>query len=542
MKASARLTLEFIAAAILGAFLVWIIKSQSAGVRESDINVPAESKLTDVNNRKESNPLQQTASRTSAEAPISELSNSKPGAESKTLLFGTVTDRAGNPAAVSIIFGSDREEKELWCNAAVPGNYSVSGIRPGEWRAETVGFGYRKLRKVIHIPDGAERVREDFVIDKSIIIPVRIKTPEGQSIAGILYKTAKAFSYLGRACTVVATREQPGKTIPILTEELYDYGIGKLLTQGTNSRAVEKQPADVDGVLELYEDPPCFASFIMGKYVIATKAVTTDMAVLDMIVTNEQIEAALGNIKLRVIDAATGAPPEKIYVSLNTSTGGGQFEKKGGDGIYMIEKVLPGRYTVWVQNSEGILSEKKVVVEPGQSIDLGTIETGKVSLLKGSVRDAAGKPVRCRLSILDISSGALPGSSSPIETAAEPDGSFTFRISRSVYQVSIRDPEWAVAAESIDTSLGEPKNVDFVLQKGTLVILKFVLNPAIPVRFTIKNKDGNAAWSRSSYNTVRDRLRLVEGSYTLQIDDANGPRKWIPFEVAKDTVRLDVSW
>jgi len=534
MNSNARLTFELILAALVGALFVWMIRGQTTEPSELNSNIPAGAPKSNINDPPISVASRETAARTSAEAARETTR------ESRTLLFGTITDRLGQPVNnVGLSFVSDAEEKELWCSTPVPGNYSIAGLRAGAWSVEASGFGYRRLKTTIQIPESTGRVREDLIIDRSLLIPVRIKTADGRRVISILHGVS---AYLGRACTVIATRAQPGKTIPILTEEVNDYGIGKMHTSATRLREMEKQPPDVDGLLELNEDPPCFASFIIGKHVITTKAISADMTMIDITVPNEQIDAAFGSIKIRVLDAATGAPHEKIFVSLNTGYGGSYLQKRGDDGTFNIEKTLPGRYTLWVQDSAGILYQKRIELEPGQALDLGTVEAGKVTTIKGIVRDAANKPAAVRISILDISRGDLPGSSSRISVQTDLEGKFTFQARSGMYQVAVHTPEWALASETVDTSLGQPKDIELILQRGTLVIFTIAWNPQNPARLIIKDKDGRVLRAWNANNRATDRVRLAPGTYTLQIDDASGLRKSIPFDVGRDTVKLDVSW
>lgn len=530
-----RALVEGLVAALLGAALVWSLKPQA-----SPRAAPTVTEEQSIQNAPRAlATVSESAPSPAAKAPPREIVTSN-DATRGILLFGNVTDREGKAIQIGLSIYNETDDETRFAPTHMIGKYSISNLSPGKWTIYAQGFGFKKLRKTIEIPSGATHVREDLVLERSIQIPVRIKMDDGERFVEYIQKASSSFSYLGRACTVVATLESPGARIPILGDEAYRYGIGTFATEGNNSRAMEKQPPDVDGMLELFENPPCFASLVMGANVITTKAVAPGDSPLDIIVKKEQIESAFGSIKLTVVE--TGAPGKgRILVSLNSTVGMRPFNTIGDTGAHSVERVIPGQYTVSIMGTKGAYINKAVVVEPGQSVDLGKIELGEYIKIPGRIVDSEGKPVLCHLEVVHLSGGQQAGASPRNGLMVDGNGKFTFFGYDGKYQLIASATGFATAVKNVDIPATAAEIV-VTLQRGVPVIFVYSDNASTPARLTIEDSNGDSIWSRLSSDRPDDRLRLAAGLYKLQITDINGPRKTIPFEVSKNPVRLNVAW
>jgi hypothetical protein len=531
--------LEGFAAAVVAALLVWSMTPRAEGD-----GAPGGAKPENIISVATGSGPAPSPPVVSDVAPrsIARPSAAEPATTAPVLLFGDISDREGEPVAASITFGPDPFDRKPAGTTAVAGKYSVFGLRAGEWTATVACTGYKKLVKTIQIPRGPARVREDFVMDRSLLIPVRIVLEDGEPFEKYMKGACRTFSSLGYACTVVATAGAPPARIPIVGELATAYGIGRFRT-ASNSRLLDGRKDGADGLLELFENPPCYASLVLGSYVIATTPVPSGAESITIIVPGKTVDASLGKIIVRVADSTTGAPADRAIVSLSTANMMLPMARDDGSpGTRVAEKLLPGEYTVSISYLKTSICHQRVTLAPGETVDLGTIDVGRSFTIRGRVVDADGAGVACTLPIVNLGGGQRAGWFSRHSLVADADGKFSIHVAPGRYQIFPSLPEYARTCAWIDTAVDPEKEIVIRLSRGTPVLLRYTIERRDPVWLNILGQDGQCIWSCESGDREEDILRLVPGVYSLQIEDLVGLRRTIPLTVGSEPVSIDVTW
>lgn len=304
--------------------------------------------------------------------------------------------------------------------------------------------------------------------------------------------------------TVVATRAHPGLgAIHPVPEPYIAYGAGVWRPRGNQ------------GVLQIFEDAPLFASLVMGDTVIDTIQLLGGEQDVVFAVSESLIEQSKGTFTFRVVDAATGLTPTK---------GGFNFAAHGIDpgpvrlpfgrkDYTRLGSQIQGPYTLFLGGT--YYGERRIEFDivAGRRNDLGVIELRYTTGIRGQVENPAGEildiPVIARRSghPTPVGGGDFKNFGERFYLGSLPPGEIW---------VTVDSPDWACVPIRFEVHGGILEDAVVPAYEGTPLTLERAYIARGRTRVTILTVDGQVAWHRTLDVGQRATLRLVPGSYTLR--------------------------
>jgi hypothetical protein len=105
------------------------------------------------------------------------------------------------------------------------------------------------------------------------------------------------------------------------------------------------------------------------------------------------VRARLASARVRLVDAATGQPIEKVRIALNSSSDGGGGNMTDADGRAVLEGLLPGvlHLSIQAKDYENVWATYRFAA--GETRDLGELRLARAMPLRGRTVDGDGRPV-----------------------------------------------------------------------------------------------------------------------------------------------------
>ena len=283
-------------------------------------------------------------------------------------------------------------------------------------------------------------------------------------------------------------------------------------------------PDGWDGTLELSRPPPLFVSAVIRNVVLVTKPVAAGTAEVTLEVPLADALASFGTVRLRLVDATSGAPITKAQVSLNDRQSMGGETPIGEDGSIEWRLRPPGFLGLRIWSMEHEMVDHSIRVRPGETTDLGTLALERAVQIAGTVRDESGQPVKCAVSAHRLD--RLPFRQ-PLETGMtfglEEPGRFGVGwAGRGAVLVRCVAQGYAPHAVLVDTSGGSVENVAVTLVRGVEVTLVSRVPPTAQELWWIVDPAGLPVWTHWVTGPHERKLRLAPGAWRLLVHDAEG--------------------
>jgi hypothetical protein len=347
---------------------------------------------------------------------------------------------------------------------------------------------------------------------------------------------------------VVATREPLTGDLPITeSSRVLNFGLAEWYATsgrtGDADQALREQ--GYAGELHLAEPPPLVGSLLLRHVLLQSQRIEPGQSELVFTLSVEDLAAAFGTVRLRLLDGVTGAPLTGTAVRLATAQGGGMANKPDADGRVVIEQALPGLGCLQASAKDRESLWLYVRVPPGGTVDLGDITLTAVAKIRGVVVDAAGKPVAgAQVQWTDLDRRTWP---QPLVTrrsaTCEADGTFElYGTGTHRHVVRAFDRDGGVGYAQVDARSGAPAPVEIRLTKATNVALRTNFDQT--VGYTVSALDAARVpvaviWFDPGYR-LRSFL-LPPGRYTLEIHDArDGLVRSQSLQVAGEPLTIDV--
>lgn len=386
----------------------------------------------------------------------------------RVLVWGEVEGKPADSEAGAQISFFDERGGEHQATLGGKGGYSLFGLAPGRYRIVGWNDGCWPIDGELELDGSVERVRHDVTFTAAITLPVRIV----ERGSGALYEPA-FLDPIGVGLCVVATREKPQRIEGVDGRSAWNVGDGLYRSRAEFARS-KLLPAGASGVLELHAEPPLFASLVMRSVVLESRLVAGTESELVFEVDPAELEKQLGALTVRCVDAATGEALAGAQVNLGFTDGGVTSGTSDADGLVHLERLTPGLRTLGVVASGFADVGGFVSIEPGQVVELGTLELTRPALISGLVFTKDGTPVTAQLRWLALDRLHSPRDAdirADIETRA--DGSFEFDWlgAERLRLVAIADG-WAITALDVDARSGAAAGLEIELERGTRVVVR----------------------------------------------------------------------
>lgn len=390
-------------------------------------------------------------------------------------------------------------------------------LAPGEYTLLGLGRGYYDQRETVRLAAAPDIQEHEMPLTRSALIDVVFLTPAGERLAVALRRDYGVADPTQAMPSIFAT---DAGGVPALPLARNDYR-SPLATWNESSILGESdQP---DGKLALRAAPPLLLHAMIHHVPIATRSLEAPCESLEWTLDPAAVAAALGSIRVRVLDPATGAPPEKG--TLHLEGGGGWLGLiHQEDGWYQRTMLPPGVYRL-----NGFFGAKRLSVQatilPGETTILDGVFTRETGALEMQILGPDGSPARdAKLLLQAADSQDLFGTGSGYGAAADEHGrSSTPGIAAGrLLAMAIPAAASGLAPAWCEVEVPSARVAELVLTHGRSVFvvpsrelsygesLCVLVDGRVPLLPTLQDLDLPA------------RLRLASGSHAWALYDAGG--------------------
>lgn len=466
-------------------------------------------------------------------------------APSGTVLFGQVANASGEAVANSVVwFRRDEDSKAIATISSRPGNstYAIAGLSPGRITYQTRATGYKERRGSIDIPADLPRLRYDIELEPAWLLTVKIQTPEGEPLHLALQKVTKDRSMLHHVevCAVV-TASRPEADFPPTPYREVSLGLGRWQSAtGISARVRDgaQQPKDVAGTIEIDERQPLWVTAVMRHRVLASAQVEPGQGEVVLTVPLQQVLQDLCSIRGRVVDAADGTPVANAAIGFGDLQGTGSAGKSDADGHFEVRHLRPGLLDVEIRGASRMARRDLVLLQPGQTLDIGDVPIFEFRQIKGRCEGLMGKPEDCSISWTSLEVPTHPAVRRYTDsTRVAADGTFTLNLPDGPYR--LRASGSGGALTEIDTrTLGDQP---LVLQLAPEANVRLdVQSNGEPWELAMFDSKGREVYRRALQHGWQFALRFLPGDYRAELTDRHGTKHTRQIHLGADGVDLPV--
>ncbi len=431
--------------------------------------------------------------------------------------FGRVsaTDDAGVPGA-RLAF----EDDELYRHA-VPseagGHWTSTALAPGTYALRVEAPGFLPVDERVTVAAGAPW-RHDVVLERGLDLPVRVEDPDGEAI-DLDYRSRG----VGRDLEVVASLERPGPDAVLDSSWRFAEGRGQL-TRRRNLADPAGLDARYQGRLALDAPPPVWATLVLHGGPLDSKPLDARATELVFVVDFAALAAQAGEVRARVVDAATGALREDVQLARVPRNGVDWTRKpEVEDGVLVFRDVPPAEWCLAANRGFARVPVPPFRLGPGEVKDLGTVRIPVSKSFEVRLFGPDGEPRLEHLRAFAHDASALrfdeelavrvrPKAGQPTTVSGVPAGPVAI-------VVGGRSSGVPLQGHLVDTSATDV--VEVKLRGGTPVVL--VRGDALPPRawFVLENAAGvplsSGRWLTRDVQLVPERhqVRVYDGNVEL---------------------------
>jgi len=333
--------------------------------------------------------------------------------------------------------------------------------------------------------------------------------------------TGEPIKFWARA---VATLEAPGEWFDDAREDpLQPRVVGHF-----QSPTGATQSGGCIGRIVLAVEPPVFVSLLRYHRVLATQRVDVLGRDVEFVVDPRSPLLDKATLLGRAVSAASREPLAAVHVMLDGL--GSRFSDvdPSKPGAFSFTDAWPGWYCVWISARGFASSRISVLLEPGQTLDLGDIELQPETWVNALVIDERGNGVSAQFAIDPFGSESSTVWRSPTVEVRNTNGDGTLHIGGLLpgkYLLSLGpNPSlpWARMVKLVDTSNGPVENLRIDVSPGVALVIRAANEGAVGMRWTLRNSDGLRVMSTRLSGVTPVSLKFAPGKYTVEVDMPNG--------------------
>jgi hypothetical protein len=425
------------------------------------------------------------------------------------MLTGTVRWRDGTPVGGASLWAA-RDKQNVRGEGGPDGAFAMLRLTPGEWQLTVRADGAVDHAQALVVTDDAEQTL-DVTLDRSFPVRVLAVTADGKDLTTVLR------TELGLSDSLVAAGQShafPERFAPT------DYGV---VFVGDAKWHGEMNPKDgLLGTLRLAAAPPAHVALLLRHVVLDQQRVEPGHGEVRFVVAPDAVKKLLGSATVRVVDATTQQPIAGARVGLATSNRFGGGQPVDDDGRARVENLSPGlmRLTIDAKDHEAL--QTTVRIEPGATLDLGTIALDKALPLAGRVVDAAGKPATAEVRWTELKWRTTPTEFVTNRGArVEADGTFSlWGTGPGRIAVSAHAPDGRVAVGVFDNPPAQP--VVLQLQPGCALKITRPKDPSRTFTVTVFGPGRQPVAAITLEREHPAMLSLPAGRHAFEVHDDTG--------------------
>lgn len=524
--------------ALVALALVFLVRRPAENVRAqparfgTEAAASAEDRLAEAARGDAASVVRPTPVRAAAQsaAQTGEAIEARPAPAAKAALFvvhGTLLGRSGevlrsrNPYLSATDAAGDR----VGTNASPDGHYALTGLAPGPWTLTASAQGHRMVQASLELGANQPIVRRDFVLEPSVVLPVRVLTTAGQPLSQALRERGQSGARNAVRPLPVATREPPGPTIQDAVDAGNNrVGVGNFRDYGS---LVEGLGPECLGALEIEGDLPVSVSLVVGARVVATQRVEPGASEARFTVDIDELLAQQAVVRARFVDEASGAA---LQGSLDIEPLDSGAYVRDGD---WSQTLPPGRYTLRFDSQGHARIPIALELTAGQELDLGEVRVPLGLTIEGRLLDAEGQPVLSDLELgqrdasgklrFDQSVSYRSDASGNYRIPALVAGRFVLRTAGDdeiVHPGRDEPPTiWVSGNVPVSTLGGSVTGFDLQLVRAGILVLKGAQTQPEGTRIKILDEHGDLLRWNAIYPGFVPRFALPPGPCTLILCD-----------------------
>lgn len=438
------------------------------------------------------------------------------------VLYGTVRDETGKvlPGPFVSLTAADPERKlqlQSW-SERYP-TWSLAGIPPGKYHLRCGYSGFVPFVEDVELEATPRVQRRDLVLVRMLAVKVRLLTPEGQPLTGFAGERQ-----------LVATEAALPDLIPGDGDHLPFQTLGSW--HGNHDGSMGE---GIAGQIVLLRPPPLYLNVMRGPVCLQSLHLEQMRNAVTFTIDPEAMRRAVGGLRFRVVDAATGLAITAAQVRVANC--GTNVNAQGG---IDWSSLPPGNHdlTIWTEHRYATVA-RSIQIRQGEVLDLGTIGLVAPRKVSGIVVDQSGQGVVASVLAMPLQDAQAPVFSPMLGIESRADGRFDLGglvEGRYLLRATTRD------GSSLGMTTAEP---------GGAQEVRIVLSPTFPVRLasrltvyqecraTIRNAEGQVVRSDRLLGSANVEFRLPVGPYVLELTGA-GHEGRRSFSVTQQGATLDV--
>lgn len=438
------------------------------------------------------------------------------------LLYGSVVDETGRPVGSKSVRAVDEAGRNHPGDAGASGAYAIPGLPPGECVIELEADGFVRWRELVALDPDQPFVRRDVVLQRKLEIPVRFVAPDGRPLHEAVARTPAAPSPVsGGPLTILLTREPHAVTHPSGRDPRRSSEGGRFVLARSPGRR------SFDGTLEVEGALPVRASILFDRRLLQAIEITEPRDELVVTIDPADLVESLASVSWRVVDAITGEPVALTFVTLGRA--GGESGSDGArfmqpDGSFRVGGLEPGEFRLGLQGLHHPHVRMRLLLEPGEQRDLGTIRLPGAARVRGRFVDERGEPVRVSYGVR--TTGPLPGSDLPYGyTGGEAkEGDFELAAGCVPLRIMVKDNSWAWQSTFVDPTRGPVEDLVIPLAKGTRVSLAIAAAGWRQFEAEIRDDSGDPVGTTWLEGRMPQRFALRPGRYSVVVNEDGAER------------------
>lgn len=468
-----------------------------------------------------------------AEVPVAAAAAAEVDAAAplETRIFGVLQNASLEPirgvwyAGVSL--SSERGERNV-CEPDEEGAYSFSSLAFGTYWLSAGAEGYRGQSVEIELTPETPVVEADFTLQDSVMLRVRLVTPEGLDV----YEALRALEapQSARYLVPVATSENPGARFTEVLGSLNNhFGVGHFWNYGPR---VGSLPPGYMGLLVLDGYLPVWVSLVHYHRVLESQQVLPGQEEVVFVVSPEELIAGLATVRVQVVEAESGLPIPSAKVSLEGHGGFDRAAATDAEGVAILPDRMPGAFELFVRADGFETHRQPFDAASGSVTDLGVVRLEAERTVEGIVFDGEGRPVASELTlgIVNAADGSIRWLRNG-EFKSKADGTYRLQgLGRHEYVIrsssraignadDLAGNAWIAGVVPFDTRSGSLSAFDLHLRPATRLVLQVADGRGDGMRFRIIEDAGYEFYSSRFYSSHPRSLRLPIGKYRIQLLD-----------------------
>ncbi len=314
----------------------------------------------------------------------------------------------------------------------------------------------------------------------------------------------------------VATAESPGEWIDEVRGSFGNpFGLGWF---DRSQQLISESRSEVLGRLFLDRNPPLHVSLLRYQHVLETHRIELGTEVVEFVLRSDDERARNGGLRLRVVDAQTSEPIERVMA---TADGPASSMGQGRNGVCEFAGLMPGMYRLQLMSKARGTVLRDVRVPPGEIVDLGDVPMEAGSWVAGRILDETGQGLvlNVRFDPCEPDGRIGPVFSTIYGIPTKRDGSFRVSgLAPGFHRLEVMPNDGQELAESVavfDVRDGPIENATLTVTAG----VPFVVDPdgqhGPDARFAVLDEKGVRIVSRLLTEPSPVRVRLAPGRYTV---------------------------